>query len=211
MMKLLRIALLGLAVLGGVVFVAVGSIAGWSLYERTRRAPDPDAVATQVRDIARLETLEVSLYKKVSFEPEPQLTGALGRDVVTWAKFTLRPPKGRAIVFATARVGIDFAKLDRQHLRVGADEVWVRLPPLLTHVELHPGETEVIGSNLDSAQTAQLLQVAKEAFEAEVSANQALRERAIGSAERNIRGLLLTLGFQRVHFVPELPVAVAPN
>lgn len=194
-----------------VALIAAASIGGWHVFSRTRRAPDPDAVAMQVRDIARLETLEVSLYKKVSFEPEPELTGSMTRDVLAWAKFTLRPPRGKAIVFATARVGVDFSKLDRNHLRISADEVWVRLPPLVTTVELRPGETEVIGSNLDSEQTAQLLQVAKEAFQEEVERDQALRQRATASAERNIRGLLLTLGFQRVHFVDALPVAPSPN
>lgn len=209
--SVLRAVAVGFIALLAVALIAAASIGGWHVFQRTRRAPDPDAVAMQVRDIARLETLEVSLYKKISFEPEPQLTGSMTRDVISWAKFTLRPPKGKAIVFATARVGLDFSKLDREHLRVSADEVWVRLPPLVTTVELRPGETEVIGSNLDSEQTAQLLQVAKEAFEDEVGRNAELRGRAETSAKRNIRGLLMTLGFQRVNFVAELPLAVAPN
>jgi hypothetical protein len=63
----------------------------------------------------------------------------------------------------------------------------------------------VIGSNLDSAETARLLELAKRAFEGEVSADRALRERARASAERQIRALLTTLGFEAVHFVDALP------
>jgi hypothetical protein len=87
--------------------------------------------------------------------------------------------------------------------------VYVVLPPLRTTVEIRPGDTEVIGSNLDSAETARLLQLAKDAFEREVDADRALRERARGSAERAIRGLLLGLGFADVRFVDRLPAAPA--
>ena len=68
-------------------------------------------------------------------------------------------------------------------------------------VELRPGETEIISSNLDSAQTAQLLELARGAFEREVMADPALQAKARGSAERALTGLLLSLGFREVVFV----------
>ena len=73
-------------------------------------------------------------------------------------------------------------------------------PPVKVEVVLKPGETEVIGSNLDSAQTAHLFELARLAFEREVQADASLRARARGSAERAIRGLLLSLGFEEVRF-----------
>jgi hypothetical protein len=88
-------------------------------------------------------------------------------------------------------------------------EVYVVLPPLRAVVELRPGDTEIIGSNLDSAETAGLLDLAKTAFEREVEADRALRERARASAERQVRALLVTLGFAAVHFVEALPGAPA--
>jgi hypothetical protein len=66
---------------------------------------------------------------------------------------------------------------------------------------------EALGSNLDSAETARLLELAKVAFEREVEADRGLRERARASAERQIRALLTTLGFAAVHFVETLPSA----
>ena len=167
--------------------------------------PDPPAVITAVREVARLETLEVRLWKKVSFAPEPSESGSLWGDVAGWLARAVNAPRGRAIVFADARVGLDLGKLDARSLRVTGRTVEIALPPLHTTVELRPGETEIIGSNLDSAQTAQLLQLAKEAFEREVEADRALGERARTSAERAIRGLVLSLGFAEVRFVDGAP------
>jgi hypothetical protein len=82
----------------------------------------------------------------------------------------------------------------------------IALPPVRVQIELMPAETEVIGSNLDSAQTARLFDLAKQAFEQEVAADTKLRDRARGSAERSIKALLLTAGFTEVKFVDELPV-----
>ena len=62
---------------------------------------------------------------------------------------------------------------------------------------------------LDSAETAGLFELAKTAFEREVEADRALRERARASAERQVRALLVTLGFAAVHFVEALPGAPA--
>jgi hypothetical protein len=72
-------------------------------------------------------------------------------------------------------------------------------------VELKPGETEVIGSNLGTVETAQLFELARSAFEREIGADVRLRDQARGAAERAIRGLLLDLGFRDIHFVERLP------
>jgi hypothetical protein len=72
-------------------------------------------------------------------------------------------------------------------------------------VELKPAETEIIGSNLDSEQTAQLFELARTAFEREVSADEKLKARARASAEQSLRALFVGLGFTEVDFVKELP------
>ena len=64
---------------------------------------------------------------------------------------------------------------------------------------------EVIDSNLSSAETAQLLQLAKEAFEHEVASDPKLKARAGASAQRAITGVLFNLGFRKVEFVDRLP------
>jgi hypothetical protein len=171
--------------------------------------PDTPALVTRVHEVARLETLEVALYKKVEFSPEPQATDSLWKDVVNWARYSLHTPRGRAIVFATAHLGYDFTRLDTSSLRVQGPRVDVALPPLEVRVELQPGETEVIGSNLDSAQTALLLEKAREAFLREVKGDARLRERARRSAETTLRALFLSLGFHEVHVVDRLPPATA--
>ena len=84
----------------------------------------------------------------------------------------------------------------------------VVLPPLQTRAEVRPAETEVIHSNLDSAQTGQLLELARVAFEQDARADTRLQTRARQSAERAIRGLLLSLGFSDVRFVTHLPGAM---
>jgi len=187
--------------------LAVGAGLGLALRLGASRPPlpDPPSVALRVREVARLETLEVSLYKKVAYAPEPVPAGSFWGDVLGWARHALRPPQGRAIVFAEAHLGLDLGRIGPESLRVAGREVWVALPPLVATIELLPGETEIIGSNLDSAETARLLELARIAFEREVVADARLRERARGSAERALRGLLLGLGFSEVHFVDALP------
>jgi len=81
----------------------------------------------------------------------------------------------------------------------------VVLPPVQVQVELKPAETEVIGSNLDSKETAQLFELARTAFEREVGADEKLKARARASAEQSLRALFIGLGFTEVAFVKELP------
>lgn len=198
MRRLLALLLLGLA--AGAGFGLVLRFA-----RRSPELPDPPAVAVRIREVAQLETLEVSLYKKISFSPEPTAADSFWGDVAGWLRHTFHAPRGKAIVFAVARIGLDLSRLDASSVRIQGREVFVILPPLRATVELRPGETEIIGSTLDSAETARLFELAKAAFEREVEADASLRARARASAERQIGALLATLGFAAVHFVDALP------
>ncbi|WNG40049.1 DUF4230 domain-containing protein [Archangium minus] len=195
-----------LRVLLVVVALAVGA-AGAFLWLRPKPSalPDTPALVTRIHEVARLETLEVSLYKKVEFSPEPQATNSLWKDVINWAAYSIHTPRGRAIVFADVHLGYDFSRLQGSSLRVQGTRVDVALPPLEVKVELKPGETEIIGSNLDSAQTTLLLEKAREAFEREVKGDARLKERARRSAENTLRVLFLSLGFREVNVVDVLP------
>jgi hypothetical protein len=199
MRSLIKVLLFGLA-------IGVGAALALTLV--TRRAapvPDPPAVIERIREVARLETLEVMVYKKISFQPEPEPAGSAWGDLGGWLRFSFNAPHGKAIVFARAHLGVDAAQLDPARVRLEGRVATVALPPIQVQIELLPGETEVIGSNLDTAQSARLFDLAKQAFEREVAADAKLRERARTSAERSIRALLLTSGFTEVKFVDELP------
>ncbi len=200
MRRLLALVLFGLA-------LGAGLAVGLRLARRAAEVPDPPAVAMRIREIAQLETLEIALYKKVSFSPEPTPADSAWGDVVGWLRHTFRTPRGKAIVFAVARLGIDLSRLDASSIRVSGREAFVVLPPVRATVELRPDETELIGSNLDSAETARLFELARAAFERQVEADQGLRARARAAAEDRIRALLATLGFAAVHFVDALPGA----
>jgi hypothetical protein len=183
--------------------VAVGAGLYWTL---SRRQPSPELpptplVVDRMREVARLETLDLQVYKKIAYEPEPTPSGALWKDVLAWARASLFPSRGRAIVFGTVHLGLDLSKLDARRLRIQGSRIEVALPPMQAQVELRPGETEIISSNLDSHQTAQLLELARGAFEREVMADPVLQARARGSAERALTGLLMSLGFREVVFV----------
>src|SRR5512141_25807 len=91
---------------------------GLRLGHRPPPPPDPPAVVTKIREVARLETLDVSLYKKVTFAPEPTPADSLWGDVAGWLRHTFRTPRGKAIVFAIARVGLDLSRLDASSVSV---------------------------------------------------------------------------------------------
>ena len=199
MRRLLSLLVLGLG-------LGLGSVVAWRLLSPGRTAPpDPPAVVEKVRQVARLEALEVRLYKKISYAPEPQLADSIWGDLAGWARHALARPRGKAIVFAVAHVGLDLSRLGPEAVEVRGREVALVLPPLLTRVELLPGETEVIGSNLDSAETARLLELAKVAFEREVQADRGLQGKARTAAEQALTALLLPMGVTRVTFVERLP------
>lgn len=193
-----------LAVAAIVLAFALGAGVAWRFSHREARLPDAPALVLKVREVARLETLDVSLYKKIDFSPDPREQATVWASLSQWASYTVRPPRGRAIVFGVAHLGVDLRKLDVDSLRVSGRRVEVVLPRVQTQVELRPAEVEIIGSNLDSAQTAQLFERARNAFEAEVGADKGLQERARDSARQSLRSLFVGLGFSEVAFVERL-------
>jgi hypothetical protein len=190
---------------------ALGAALAFRLGRREPSLPDERALIVRVREVARLEALDVTLYKKVDFAPDPQAQDSIWASVSQWATYAVRPPRGRAIVFAHAHLGLDLRKLDASGLRVSGRRVEVVLPRVETQVELLPAETEIIGSNLDSAQTAELFERARAAFAAQVAADAGLQERARTSAQNSLRSLFVGLGFQQVDFVRQLAPAPARN
>ena len=176
--------------------------AAWLLRVR-EAAPNSPAVVEKMREVARLETLQLTLHKKISFEPDPGSADSLWGDVANWVRFTVRKPSGRAIVFAQVELGLDMERLDASHIRLAGRRAEIVLPPIEAQVQLLPAETEIIGSNLDSAETAQLFERAREAFQREVMADPRLREKARAASERAIRALLITLGYREVIFLDQ--------
>ncbi|MDC0710251.1 DUF4230 domain-containing protein [Stigmatella sp. ncwal1] len=192
-------------VLSVVVAGVLGALGAFLVMRAQPQAlPDTPALVLQMREVTRLETLDVSLYKKVVFSPEPKASDALWKDVVHWAAYSLRTPRGRAIVFADVHLGYEFQRIDASSLQVRGSQVEVVLPPVTVQVELRPGETEIIDSNLNSTETTQLLELARTAFEREARGDVRLKERARQSAERSLKALFLSLGFTEVHFVDTL-------
>jgi hypothetical protein len=189
----------------GVLLLAAGAgfvLALTLMREKPQPTPDPAALIEQIREVARLETLQVRLYKRVSFAPEPGPAASVWGDVLNWVKQSVAAKAGRALVFADVSLGLDLTKLTVEQVRVSGSHIELALPPLKAQVALRPEDTEIIDSNLDSAQTAKLFELAKDAFEREVEADAALQGRARASAERQVRALLMTVGFKEVVFVP---------
>lgn len=170
-----------------------------------RHPPDPPSLIEKVREVARLETLDVTLYKKVDFEPDPEPPSSLPAQIAQWASWTASPPHGKAIVFADVHVGFDLAHLDASSIRSEGRVIWMVLPPTVTTVEMKPGDTEVVSSNLDSAGTAKLLEKAKWEIATDVEKDGTLQLRARDSAERALRAVFLSTGYREVRFVDALP------
>ena len=191
-------------VFAAVIAFALGAVAAWQLARREQPMPDAPALILKVREVARLETLDVSLYKKVTFSPDPKWTSSGWVQFAQWVKESIRPSRGRAIIFAIAHLSVDLRRLEANGLRVAGRRVAVVLPRVQTRIELLPAQTEIIGSNLDSEQTAQLFDAAKNAFEGEVNADKELLQRARGSAQQSLRSLFVGLGFTEVEFVDQL-------
>jgi hypothetical protein len=190
---------------------ALGAGLVWRFTHREVPLPDERALVLRVREVARLQSLDVTLYKKVEFAPDPREQGSLWSSVSQWATYAVHPPKGRAIIFAQAHLGLDLRKLDASGLRVEGRRVQVVLPKVETQVELLPAETEIIGSNLNSAQTAELFEKARAAFTAQVISDPGLQDRARQSAQASLRALFSGLGFSQVDFVQQLPPAPPRN
>jgi hypothetical protein len=183
---------------------ALGVFVAWQFSRREKPLPDAPALILKVREVARLETLDVSLYKKVDFSPDMKESKSGWVQFTQWVKEGVSPSRGRAIVFAIAHLSLDLRRLDADGLRVSGRRIEVVLPRVQTRIELLPAQTEIIGSNLDSEQTAQLFESSRNAFESEVSADKALQERARVSAQESLRSLFVGLGFSEVDFVEKL-------
>jgi hypothetical protein len=72
--------LLALAAL--VLAFALGAGLVWQLTRRPERLPDGPALVLKIREVARLETLDVSLYKKIDFSPDPREQATVWGSVV---------------------------------------------------------------------------------------------------------------------------------
>src|SRR2546421_10161027 len=51
---------------------ALGAGAVWPFAHREQPLPDPPALVVKVRQVARLQSLDVALYKKVTLAPDPR-------------------------------------------------------------------------------------------------------------------------------------------
>jgi hypothetical protein len=193
-----------LAVAALLLAFALGAGLVWHFAHREAPLPDAPALIVKVREVARLETLDVTLYKKVEFAPDPKASESGWTQFAQWVKEGISPSRGRAIVFAVAHLSLDLRKLDESSLRVAGRRVEVVLPRVQTRVELLPAQTEIIGSNLDSQQTAGLFQAAKNGFENDVGGDPALQQRARESGQQSLKSLFLGLGFSEVVFVDKL-------
>ena len=191
--------------------VGMGVATYFLRFRKNTVVPDPPAVVEKIREVAKLETLQVTAYKIMVFKPDPQVTGSLTRDFIASAKDLVNPSEGKAIVFADLYAGLDLEHLTLDKLRVRGDSIEVVLPPVTTRVELRPADTVVVASNLDSQETMQLLERAKVRFETELGRNPELRARAQRANERAIQALLITLGFREVIFVPSMSATVVPG
>jgi len=118
-----------LAVAALLLAFALGAGLVWHLSHREARLPDAPALVLKIREVARLETLDVSLYKKIDFSPDPREQATVWASLAQWASYTVRPPRGRAIVFAVAHLGLDLRKLDTDSLRVTGRRVEVDRVP----------------------------------------------------------------------------------
>ena len=193
-----------LAALALVLAFALGGFVVWHFTHGPPPLPDAPALIVKVREVARLETLDVTLYKKVDFSPDPRPSESGWVQFAQWVKEGISPSRGKAIVFAIAHLSLDLRKLDLDSLRVAGRRVEVVLPRVQTRIELLPAQAEIIGSNLDSQQTAGLFEAAKIGFERDVSGDAALQQRARESAQQTLRSLFNGLGFSEVQFVEQL-------
>lgn len=198
-MRFLRRIVLGLAlvgVVGGAMFVRDR----WTARQREVDAP---ALLEKIREVARLQTLDVTVSKIVRYEPDPPEASSTVGAVLNWARWSWRQPEGEALVFATGHLGFDLRQLDVRALRFEADTVELALPPLQVSVELDADRTRILKSNLASQETTELFAKGRRALAAEIKGDRALRERARKSGETAIRALLLRVGFKKVSFVEE--------
>ena len=104
-----------LAVAALVLAFALGAELVWHFSHRPAAMPDAPALLLKIREVARLETLDVSLYKKIDFTPDPREQSTVWASLAQWASYTLRPPRGRPLAFAVSHLGVDLRKLDESY------------------------------------------------------------------------------------------------
>jgi hypothetical protein len=189
---------------------AIVALAGAAALLRVERlaAAEPPTVVDRIREMRRLEVLEITTHRTVHFAPDPVPQQTLLADVLQYARETVAPRRGRAIVFAEAHFFVDLRKLDEGQVRAQGDEISLVLPDPELDISLSPGETEIIASNLDSAQTASMLESAQGQLRHSLAADPLLKARARAAAERSLGALLRALGFRTVRFdtgAPALP------
>ena len=183
------------------VVAVVGLVAAGFILGSRRDAPAPvPTVIERLRAVSRLQVLDVSVTRKVTLLPEPVDQPTVTAAVVQWARFAVAPPSGTALVAAEAHFAIDLAKMPADAVQVTGERVEISLPEPEVSVELTPGQTEVLVSNLDSQQTTALLAKAQGEFAQSLAHDPRLREKARASAERSLGSLVLALGFKEVRF-----------
>jgi hypothetical protein len=165
------------------------------------------SVIEKVREVAVLEALTVQVYKKIDFVPDPKVSPDLLSEISAWVKRSIRQPRGRAIVFGEARFVFDLRKVGTDTAAVDHGQAQLVLPPYTVKVSLDPSATEFVGSNLDSAETAELLALAKDVMERDLAADAKLGAQARSAAEHALSDLLLRSGFLGVKFFDQLPTA----
>src|SRR3954447_24574557 len=92
---------------------ALGAGVVWHFAHREAPLPDAPALIVKVREVARLETLDVTLYKKVDFSPDPRPSDSGWVQFANWVKEGISPSHGKAIVFGIAHLSLDLRKLDQ--------------------------------------------------------------------------------------------------
>ncbi len=180
--------------------IAAVAVAATLLRVERLAASEPPAVVDRIRDVQRLEVLQVTVHQKLTFAPDPKPEPTLLAGVLAYARETVAPRRGRAIVFAEARFFVDLRRLRSDQVVVDGDEVTLTLPEPEVETSLLPAETEVIASNLDSAETAQLLDDAQRRLQGTVASDAKLRQRAREAAARTMTALLKGFGFRKVTF-----------
>jgi len=184
-----------------VLMAAVGLIAaGFLLGSRREPREAPPTVLERLRAVSRLQVLDVSVTRKVTLRPEPVAQATLPGALAQWARFTVAPPSGTALVAAEAHFSLDLSRLRPDAVQVRAGRVELTLPAAEVAGELAPEQTQVLASNLDSEQTTALLAAAQRDFARSLANDPRLGQSARLAAERSLGALVLALGFQEVRF-----------
>lgn len=180
---------------------------GWFVHLATRapRPPEPGALVERVKQVARLQTLEVRLSTTVEHEPDPQWSPSLPGQVMSWVMHNVRARRGTAIVGGVAHLALDLSQLDASAFDVQGGVLKVVLPPVRTTVELDLERTRVVQSNLDSGQTMELFEKGRRRLQMQVERDEALQAKARTSAHDALRSVLKGVGFREVIFVERLP------